>query len=216
MNVMLLSEAQLKADTLINNNVDANYIYPSVIQAQDIGLQPIIGTCLYKKLISIVSYLFPDALNKKLSVIYNKITGDNVPDNIYRDPLTNKLETILNQLTGESFEPEEFIDYFILLDDYIVPYLEMQVMADIQIPLSYKVANLGVYSNTDENIQVPSMKDLQYVIQYYKDKANFYSNRLTEYLKANRDKYPEYKECGCACNDGGMRPSNNYPVNIVL
>lgn len=53
--VLLISETALKQYTVINDNVDACYITPAIKKAQDIGLQPLIGTALYKKLCDLVS-----------------------------------------------------------------------------------------------------------------------------------------------------------------
>ena len=130
--VLLISEKTLKKNSVVNNNVDGMYLLPAIEFAQDAGLQPIIGTKLYNKLMDLVEN---------------------------------------GSITGST-------DYKYLLDEYITPYLINKVTADIQIPLSFKLRNQGVVQQTDTNTYVPSMKDIQYVIQNYENKANFYSNRL--------------------------------------
>lgn len=45
--IFLISEKTLKAKSYINDNVDICYINPAIRSAQDIGLQPLIGTNLY-------------------------------------------------------------------------------------------------------------------------------------------------------------------------
>lgn len=45
--ILLISEKTLKSQSYINDNVDSCYIVPSIRSAQDIGLQPLIGTNLY-------------------------------------------------------------------------------------------------------------------------------------------------------------------------
>lgn len=105
-------------------------------------------------------------------------------------------------------------DYRILLDDYITPYLEYKVMADIQIPLSYKFRNLGVNQTTDERTYSQSLRDTQYLIEYYDNKAKFYSNRLFEYLKANHKLFPDFmKKDSC---DDLQANKMSYKTNIVL
>ena len=52
--ILLISEKTLKANGVINNNVDNMYIFPAIRYAQDAGLQPIIGTKLYNKLMDLV------------------------------------------------------------------------------------------------------------------------------------------------------------------
>lgn len=105
-------------------------------------------------------------------------------------------------------------DYRELLDEYITPYLEYKVMADIQIPLSYKFRNLGVNQTTDERTYNQSLRDTQYLIEYYDNKAKFYSNRLFEYLKANHNRFPDFMKTA-ACNDM-QADKMSYKTNIVL
>lgn len=151
--VYLISEATMKKNSVVNNNVDGMYLLPAIEFAQDSGLQPIIGTKLYNKLMDLVES---------------------------------------GEITGAT-------DYKYLLDEYVTQYLVNKVTADIQIPLSYKLKNQGVVQTTGENTFTPSMKDLQYVINHYQMQADFYANRLSDYLCANNKKYPEYKSCdSCA------------------
>lgn len=164
--VFLISEATMKKNSVVNNNVDGMYLLPAIEYAQDAGLQPIIGTKLYNKLMDLVE----------------------------NGSITN------------------MTDYKYLLDEYITPYLVNKVTADIQIPLSFKVRNQGVVSQTGENTYVPSMKDIQYVKQDYDNKANFYSQRMSDYLRANRTKYPEY----CSVDSCADMPSNNGAYNTGI
>lgn len=166
--VFLISEATLKKNSVVNNNVDGMYILPAIEYAQDAGLQPLIGTKLYNKLMDLV----------------------------------------------ENGDIASATDYKYLLDEYITPYLVNKVTADIQIPLSFKLRNQGVVSQTGENTYLPSMKDIQYVKQDYDNKANFYSQRMSDYLRANRTKYPEY----CSVDSCADMPSNKgaYKTGIFL
>ena len=105
-------------------------------------------------------------------------------------------------------------DYKLLVDEYITPYLEYKVMADIQIPLNYKFRNLGVNQTTDEKTYVPSLHDTQYLIEYYDNKAKFYSNRLYDYLCANCSKYTEFHKVDSCADLQSNKMS--YKTNIVL
>lgn len=55
MKTLLISETTLKTQTAVNANVNPEYIVPSIHKAQDIGLQPLIGTKLYRKMCDIVA-----------------------------------------------------------------------------------------------------------------------------------------------------------------
>lgn len=82
--------------------------------------------------------------------------------------------------------------YKFLLDEYIIPYLMFQTLAEVSVPISWKFKNQGVVeANTDYTTR-PSMKDFQYIIQKYENDAVFYGNRLTDYLSAHCSDYKEY------------------------
>ena len=164
--VLLVSEQTLKKNSVVNNNVDGMYLLPAIEFAQAAGLQPIIGTKLY---------------NRLMDMVEDGTIGNNN-------------------------------DYKYLLDEYVTPYLINKVTADIQIPLAFKLRNQGVVQQTGENTYVPSLKDMQYVTQNYENKANFYSNRLSDYLKANRKKYPEY----CSVDSSADMPSNKNAYNTGI
>ena len=145
--VLLISEQTLKSYSLVNGNVDSQYILPAIQYAQDEGLQPLLGTRLYRTLCALV----------------------------------------------ENNQIQENEAYKELLDVYITPYLINKVMADIQVPVSFKIRNQGIIQNTGDNTYVPQIKDIQYVQQYYNNKADFYANRLSDFLCANVNTYKEYR-----------------------
>lgn len=165
--VFLLSIKTLKENSVINNNVDEMYVLPAIEYSQDAGLQPLIGTKLYNRLMDMV----------------------------------------------EDGTIENNDDYKYLLDEYITPFLLNKVTAEIQIPLAFKLRNQGVVQQTGENTYVPSLKDMQYVTQNYENKANFYGNRLSDFLLANRSKYPEYckiDSCADMHSDAGAYKTGLY------
>lgn len=165
MKVYLISEKTLKADSLVNNNIDGMYINPAIQVAQDMFLQPLLGSVLYKRICDDVAEGTLDA------------------------------------------------DYKLLLDDYITPFLEFRVMADIQIPLNYKLRNAGVVQNSDVNIQTVSLDELKYLTDFYENKATFYANRLSDFLCHNSNIYKEYL-MGCSC--AGMKADRRCNTIINL
>lgn len=105
-------------------------------------------------------------------------------------------------------------DYKLLLDNYIIPFLEYKVMSDIQIPLSYKFRNLGMNQTIDERTLTPSLRDTQYLIEYYDNKAKFFGDRLYDYLCANCKLFPEFRKKD-SCDDL-MANKMSYKTNLVL
>lgn len=99
-----------------------------------------------------------------------------------------------------------------LLDNYIKNCLLYEVASQIVIPLSFKTRNLGVIQNNDLNSVIPSTSDIQYLKDYYTDIAQFYEERLIEYLCENASDYPDYKSVLY-----GINPDDNaYTCAIVL
>lgn len=54
-NVLLISEDYVKANSGLDNNLYGKYLLPAIREAQDMGLQPIIGTSLYDVLKGMVA-----------------------------------------------------------------------------------------------------------------------------------------------------------------
>ena len=86
-------------------------------------------------------------------------------------------------------------DYEDLLDIYIQPYLAMQTLQEVIIPVSYKVSNFGTLRSEDEKAGNVNNAEVNLVREYYQNKANVYKKRLQEYLCKNKTKYPELQNC---------------------
>lgn len=148
MEVLLINEALLKSEGFINDGTDGCYVLPSIVLAQEVGLQEIIGTKLLKKI-------------KKL-----------IKDGQMDDPANENYKT--------------------LLVDYIKDYLIWATMSEIQIPVSLKTTNSGVIQNWDDKKNAVDLKSIEYLVNYYKDRARFFGKLLADYLCTNASKYPEY------------------------
>ena len=53
--ILLISENYVKTNSNLNENVWGEYLTPAIREAQDIGLQQIIGSCLYNSILSKVA-----------------------------------------------------------------------------------------------------------------------------------------------------------------
>ena len=169
-NIYLIGEDDLKQYTAINDNVDACYINPAIIKAQDIGLQPLIGTALYKRLLQMVND---------------------------------------GTIAAEGNE-----HYKELLDVYVTPYLRERTAVELVWNLFAKLRNAGVVTSNDQQTQQMSIGDCEYLRKKYDYDADFYGGRLTDYLKANSTRFPEYlKRESCA---DIKADADAYKTNIVL
>lgn len=69
MKIFILSEKRLKENTIIGDNVDTKYLYPALQLAQEISLVEIIGSALYKRIIT-------DIENNTLNGDYKTLVDD--------------------------------------------------------------------------------------------------------------------------------------------
>ena len=75
-NILLVPPDDLKKYGLITSNVDVYYINPCIISAQDIDLQQLIGTKLYKRLLSEIENREADPENYVIPEDYQTLLTD--------------------------------------------------------------------------------------------------------------------------------------------
>lgn len=101
--------------------------------------------------------------------------------NELKTQITNSTLTVLNET---------------LLDDYIQPCLIWWIMAESPMPLTYKFMNKSVATRSSENANAASLNDLLKLEERFKDNAEWYSQRITNYLLENSTQYPLYLNPG--------------------
>lgn len=89
--------------------------------------------------------------------------------------------------------------YKILMDDYIKPFLIYAVMADIQVPLAFKMRQNGIVQANNDYTYNQGKTDVDALKRYYEDKMNWYGFRMTDYLNNNKQDIPEYCDNSCGC-----------------
>lgn len=164
--VLLISEETLKAETILNDNVDGAYLRPAMETSQDIYLQQLIGTYL-------------------LDTLCEMVEKDNIPD-AYKE----------------------------LLDEYITPFLKYKVCSEITLELAYKYRNAGVVQTQTDYVSNTIMRDAQTMKDFYDMRANFFAIRLTDYLCANSNSFPEYRNKRDSADM--MADRDSYNTNLFL
>lgn len=144
--------------------------------------------------------------------IKSTILNENVDDKFILDAIVTTQSLQLQELIGSELlttllngleldENGETVftlndDYFNLVINYIQPYLKKQVVANLIIPLNYKIRNAGLVNNADSNFQTVGYKEAQSVQQYIQDEASAFANLLSKYLCEFGHLFPEYRKCG--------------------
>lgn len=177
----LISEAQLREYTDIDNNVDTALIKNGIREAQDIVLQPIIGTLLYEKIIDLID---AGTITDSANAVYKTLLDDYIQnvliyaayfyvlDSIYLRSRNNGL------LTPDGGENSSAVDrsmynvkrtavknkmefYSTLLTDYIIEeessYPELtasQKLYDLNPDYDTKYGSPFVFNRVDKNVDM--------------------------------------------------------------
>ncbi len=87
--------------------------------------------------------------------------------------------------------------YKTLVDFYIVDALIYYALSELPTTISYQFSNKGVTRKQGQDTELPSMSDLIDLSNKYRNKAEFYDNRLKKYLQQNAPTlFPEYLNPG--------------------
>lgn len=96
--------------------------------------------------------------------------------------LYNKLQTIISDGT---ISQEVNVNYKNLIDKYLVDALMYYTLSELPTTISYQFWNKGVMRKQGESTDLPSMSELIDLSNKYKNRAEFYAERLKQWVRAN-------------------------------
>ncbi len=99
--------------------------------------------------------------------------------------LYNRLQTDVNNntLTG---------DYKALMDNYVIDALLYHTLAELPMSISFQFWNKGLLRKTGQDTETPSMSDMVDISNHYRNRGQWYCNRLRLYLLEDNGKlFPE-------------------------
>lgn len=147
-NTIFIKGQLLKDRTGVSDAIDDKQLKPQIKLAQDMYLQPALGSTLYLRLQSGVE--------------------------------ANNLNT--NETT--------------LLNNYVTDCLVWYTMSLLPIALGFQFFSKGVLQKTSDESNTPSRSDLEVISSQYKQTAEFYKQRLINYLRQNYSLFAEYINTG--------------------
>lgn len=124
--------------------------------------------------------------------------------------LLNKIKSLVENDTIS--EPENHI-YNEIVDKakYLLTY---SVIARLCVISSFKIANMGVSTTTDDNVQAVNFDDVFKLEHHYINKADSYKRTLQAFLEHNRKHIPElYDNC---CHETQSNTYSAGTCNIWL
>ena len=158
----LIDETWLKANTSINANVDVRLLIPHVRVAQDLFIQPILGTKLYQRLME--------------GIVASNLTQNEI----------NLIDIVRPALA-----------YYTLATG--IPYLGIEVRGS------------GVVRAKNEKIEPATVAEMNILINSATNTAEFYAQRIKNWLCANSSLYSQYNTETTA-----IRPEGGSSFNAGL
>lgn len=107
------------------------------------------------------------------------------------------LESLKNKVAAAQEEEVEMPSiYQELLEEcqYVLAY---RTITSLCVVATYKIANVGTVTTSDDNVHNLSWSDLVAVKDYYMHKADAFTRKLQNFLLENKASFPELRECDC-------------------
>lgn len=126
-----------------------------------------------------------------------------VAQNTYlKEIVGEKLLSAIQALIEQNLiDTEGYEAYADLCDVYCAEYLIAKANAEICMPISLKIRNVGVAQDSDTNINAATLEGINKLHSYYETEACEKANRIVDFLKNNKAAFPELE--GCVCGDKG-------------
>jgi len=122
--------------------------------------------------------------------------------------LFNEIKTQINAGTVTSLNNT-------LVTTYVQPALKYWVLYEGIDVFTYKVMNKSIVKRTSDNTEVIDLDELRRLQDRFRDKAEWYSERVTKYLQENQASYPLYYNPGSGIDVINPRITN-YSTGMYL
>ena len=118
-----------------------------------------------------------------------EIAQDTEVQNYLGTKLLEKLQDLI--IAGTINDPANAA-YKTLLETYVKPMTIYWALVCYMPFAAYTVANGGVYKHTSESSVTVDKDEVDYLVEKYRDIAQFYTNNFIDFMVYNQNTYPEY------------------------
>ena len=145
----------------------------------------------------------------------NSAINENVDDKLLKSAIKEAQEIYIRDIIGSGLYDELQTQAFAgtltnvnttLLDSYIAPCLKYYTITESMLPMTFKLMNKSVAAREAENARAVSIDELTMIEKRFRDKAEYYANRLRDYLRENTNTYPLFLNPGSGFDT--IRPKN--------
>lgn len=108
-------------------------------------------------------------------------------------------------------------DYITLVNNYVLDTLQNYVLSSLPMAIPFQFWNKGIVRKVGEDTELPTMSELVDISNFYKQRAEFYANRLMKYLQQTSTStvLPEYLQPGTGI-DTIIPENNTFTIPIYL
>lgn len=101
-----------------------------------------------------------------------------------------------------------------LLDRFVLPCMLWFTLCEVTPSMKYRYMNKGIMVKNSENSQPADLQEIKFLMDKWKNNAEVYAQRTTNFLRNNTDTYPLYI-ANTDCDD--IKPNkNNFQSSIFL
>jgi len=105
---------------------------------------------------------------------------------------TKLLEKLQDLIIAGTINDPANASYKTLLETYVKPMTIYWALVCYMPFAAYTVANGGVYKHTSESSVTVDKDEVDYLVEKYRDIAQFYTNNFIDFMVYNQNTYPEY------------------------
>lgn len=107
--------------------------------------------------------------------------------------------------------------YLTLVNNYVLDTLQNYVLSSLPMAIPFQFWNKGIIRKSGDDTELPSMAELVDISNFYRQRAEFYANRLMKYLQqtASTTVLPEYLTPGSGI-DTIVPEINTFTMPIYL
>ena len=141
----------------------------------------------------------------------NTPVNENVDDKLLKTSIKESQEIYIRDIIGSGLYNELQTQAFAgtltqlnttLLDTYVAPCLKYYTLTEAMLPMTFKLMNKSVASRESDNARAISVEEMTLIEGRYRDKAEYYANRLRDYLRPKNTSFQggiylpsSYDEC---------------------
>ena len=104
----------------------------------------------------------------------------------------NLYTTIMDMVSASTIDSPGNAQYKLLLNNYIQPCLAHFTVWHSLPDIQYRLTNKAILNKTEEHAQSTGLKELIYLRDNVKHYADYYNQRIREYIINNPTYFPEY------------------------